>query len=119
MAADRQARAEAAVDPAPEPRTDRCRAAQAARGSRGSGDEEHGTIGQVVSADTHAGGRKRAADESCPAEQPNGGKCEASVQPNSVGLADGTIYNISDLADDKVEELVSFVQRRDDVWTGC
>ncbi|KAJ4007705.1 hypothetical protein NW752_010374 [Fusarium irregulare] len=51
-------------------------------------------------------GRKRAADESCPAEQPNGRKCEASVKANSVGLADGTVYNISDLADEKVEELV-------------
>ncbi|KAH7174908.1 uncharacterized protein B0J16DRAFT_364901 [Fusarium flagelliforme] len=51
-------------------------------------------------------GRKRAADESCPAEQPNGEKCESAVKADSVGLADGTIYNISSLADEKVEELV-------------
>lgn len=52
-------------------------------------------------------GRKRAVDESCPAEQANGQKCEATVQADSVGLADGTVYNISGLAEEKVEELVS------------
>lgn len=64
-------------------------------------------------------GRKRAADESCPEEQPSGGKCEASVKANSVGLADGTVYNISGLADEKVEQLVSFGMRGDDVGTRC
>ncbi|GKU14530.1 unnamed protein product [Fusarium langsethiae] len=32
-------------------------------------------------------GRKRADNESCPAEQPGGGKCEAGVEPNV--LSDG------------------------------
>ncbi|KAK1999417.1 hypothetical protein LX36DRAFT_655553 [Colletotrichum falcatum] len=49
--------------------------------------------------------RKRAEDESCPAEQPSGGKCEAGVKPNTLGLADGTQYNIEGLADEKVQEL--------------
>lgn len=53
-------------------------------------------------------GRKRADDKSCPAEQPDGGKCEASVEPNVLGLADGTVYNISGLTEEKVQELVSF-----------
>lgn len=53
-------------------------------------------------------GRKRAADNSCPAEQPDGGKCEAGVKPDLLGLSDGTVYNIADLSDEKVEELVSF-----------
>ncbi|KAL4724454.1 hypothetical protein ACLX1H_009070 [Fusarium chlamydosporum] len=50
-------------------------------------------------------GRKRAEDESCLAEQPAGGKCEATVKPNTLGLADGTEYNIADLSDEKVQEL--------------
>ncbi|CAF3468778.1 unnamed protein product [Fusarium graminearum] len=50
-------------------------------------------------------GRKRAADNSCPAEQPDGGKCEAGVKPGLLGLSDGTVYNIADLSDEKVEEL--------------
>ncbi|KAG5659158.1 hypothetical protein HG530_011812 [Fusarium avenaceum] len=50
-------------------------------------------------------GRKRADDKSCPAEQPDGGKCEASVEPNVLGLADGTVYNISGLTEEKVQEL--------------
>ncbi|KAM0237870.1 hypothetical protein ACHAP5_008878 [Fusarium lateritium] len=50
-------------------------------------------------------GRKRADDQSCPAEQPGGGKCEASVKPNTLGLADGTKYDITGLTDEKVEEL--------------
>ncbi|KAK1976143.1 hypothetical protein LZ30DRAFT_667343 [Colletotrichum cereale] len=50
-------------------------------------------------------GRKRANDELCPAEQPGGGKCEASVKPNTLGLADGTEYSIAGLTDVKVQEL--------------
>ncbi|RGP68821.1 hypothetical protein FSPOR_5027 [Fusarium sporotrichioides] len=50
-------------------------------------------------------GRKRADDESCPAEQSGGGKCEAGVEPNVLGLADGTVYSIADLTDEKVQEL--------------
>ncbi|KAL8386364.1 hypothetical protein RB599_007980 [Gaeumannomyces hyphopodioides] len=49
--------------------------------------------------------RKRADDRSCPAEQPGVGKCEAAVKPDTLVLADGTKYNISGLADDKVEEM--------------
>ncbi|KAI8242818.1 hypothetical protein K4K57_012565 [Colletotrichum sp. SAR 10_99] len=49
--------------------------------------------------------RKRADDLSCPAEQPGAGKCEAVVKPDVLGLADGTAYNIADLADEKVQEL--------------
>jgi hypothetical protein len=48
--------------------------------------------------------RKRAEDESCPAEQPDGGRCEASVKPDILGLEDGTVYNIAGLTDEKVEE---------------
>ncbi|KAG8664884.1 hypothetical protein FPOAC2_13786 [Fusarium poae] len=51
--------------------------------------------------------RKRAEDESCPAEQPDGGRCEASVKPDILGLEDGTVYNIAGLTDEKVEELES------------
>ncbi|KAL3295417.1 hypothetical protein RB213_015752 [Colletotrichum asianum] len=47
----------------------------------------------------------RADDLSCPAEQPGAGKCEAVVKPDVLGLADGTAYNIADLADEKVQEL--------------
>lgn len=50
---------------------------------------------------------KRAEDETCPAAQPEGGKCEASVKPNVLGLADGTEYNIEGLSDEKVAEMVS------------
>ncbi|GKT44497.1 uncharacterized protein ColSpa_04678 [Colletotrichum spaethianum] len=50
-------------------------------------------------------GRKRADDESCPAEQPGSGKCEASVKPDTLGLADGTKYSIIGLTDEKVQEL--------------
>jgi hypothetical protein len=53
-------------------------------------------------------GRKRADDASCPAEQPGGGKCEAGVEPDVLGLADGTVYSIAGLTDEKVQELVSF-----------
>ncbi|CAF3496627.1 unnamed protein product [Fusarium graminearum] len=35
---------------------------------------------------------KRAVNESCPVEQPEGGKCKASVKPNALGLKDGTIF---------------------------
>ncbi|TLD27047.1 hypothetical protein PspLS_04319 [Pyricularia sp. CBS 133598] len=49
--------------------------------------------------------RKRAEDETCPAAQPDGGKCEASVKPNVLGLADGTEYNIEGLSDEKVAEM--------------
>ncbi|KAH9438250.1 hypothetical protein MCOR02_001888 [Pyricularia oryzae] len=48
---------------------------------------------------------KRAEDETCPAAQPEGGKCEASVKPNVLGLADGTEYNIEGLSDEKVAEM--------------
>ncbi|KAF4975468.1 hypothetical protein FZEAL_7747 [Fusarium zealandicum] len=50
-------------------------------------------------------GRKRADDESCPAEQPGGGKCEAVVKPDTLGLADGTVYSIAGLTDEKLQEL--------------
>ncbi|KAK1961025.1 hypothetical protein LY78DRAFT_706793 [Colletotrichum sublineola] len=50
-------------------------------------------------------GRKRADDESCPAEQPDGGKCEFGVKPDTLGLADGTEYSIAGLTDEKVQEL--------------
>ncbi|KAF9873052.1 hypothetical protein CkaCkLH20_09562 [Colletotrichum karsti] len=50
--------------------------------------------------------RKRANDESCPAEQPGAGKCEAVVKPNVVGLADGTEYGIAGLTDEKIQELM-------------
>ncbi|WYZ42274.1 hypothetical protein EsH8_V_001169 [Colletotrichum jinshuiense] len=50
--------------------------------------------------------RKRANDESCPAEQPGAGKCEAVVKPDTLGLADGTEYNIAGLTDEKVQELM-------------
>ncbi|KAL8388881.1 hypothetical protein RB599_010177 [Gaeumannomyces hyphopodioides] len=49
--------------------------------------------------------RKRALEDTCPAEQPDGGKCTSSVKYNTVGLADGTEFNITDLSDEKVEEL--------------
>ncbi|TDZ65271.1 putative secreted protein [Colletotrichum trifolii] len=49
--------------------------------------------------------RKRADDQSCPAEQPGVGKCEAVVKPNLLVLDDGTEYDIAGLAEDKVEEL--------------
>ncbi|EJT73779.1 hypothetical protein GGTG_07635 [Gaeumannomyces tritici R3-111a-1] len=51
--------------------------------------------------------RKRAADESCPAEQPGTGteKCTASVMYNTIGLADGTEYDIAGLSEAQVEEL--------------
>ncbi|TLD28205.1 hypothetical protein PspLS_03756 [Pyricularia sp. CBS 133598] len=48
---------------------------------------------------------KRAVDESCPAEQPGVGKCDAVVEPDVIGLADGTEYNIAGLSADKVEEI--------------
>ncbi|KDN61208.1 hypothetical protein CSUB01_12307 [Colletotrichum sublineola] len=51
-------------------------------------------------------GRKRADDESCPAEQPDGGKCESGVKPDTLGLADGTEYSIAGLTDEKVQELM-------------
>ncbi|KAJ0162424.1 putative secreted protein [Colletotrichum tanaceti] len=50
-------------------------------------------------------GRKRADDTSCPAEQPGVGKCEAVVQADTLGLADGTEYSIAGLSEDKVQEL--------------
>ncbi|CCF32666.1 hypothetical protein CH063_05006 [Colletotrichum higginsianum] len=50
-------------------------------------------------------GRKRADDNSCPAEQPGGGKCEAVAKPDTLGLADGTEYNITGLSDEKLQEL--------------
>ncbi|RGP64495.1 hypothetical protein FLONG3_9554 [Fusarium longipes] len=49
--------------------------------------------------------RKRADDESCLAEQTDGEKCEAFVESNVIGLADGTMYSIAELTDEKVEEL--------------
>ncbi|TDZ35733.1 putative secreted protein [Colletotrichum spinosum] len=49
--------------------------------------------------------RKRADDQSCPAEQPGVGKCEAVVKPNLLVLDDGTEYDIAGLAEDKVQEL--------------
>ncbi|KAH7186201.1 uncharacterized protein B0J16DRAFT_288163 [Fusarium flagelliforme] len=49
-------------------------------------------------------GRKRAADKSCPAEQAEG-KCEATVEPNALGLTDGTMYDIAGLSAEKVQEL--------------
>jgi len=49
--------------------------------------------------------RKRADDESCPAEQPGAGKCEAVVKPDTLGLADGTEYDITGLPDEKITEL--------------
>ncbi|KAK1993699.1 hypothetical protein LX36DRAFT_615465 [Colletotrichum falcatum] len=49
--------------------------------------------------------RKIADDHSCPAEQPGAGKCEAEVKPDTLGLADGTEYNIAGLTDEKVQEL--------------
>ncbi|KAI6372556.1 hypothetical protein MCOR25_003715 [Pyricularia grisea] len=48
--------------------------------------------------------RKRAIDNTCPAEQPQG-KCTATVKPDTLGLADGTEYNITSLSDDQVSEL--------------
>lgn len=51
---------------------------------------------------------KRAADNSCPTEQPADGKCEASVKPNALGLEDGTMYDITGLTEEKIQELVSF-----------
>ncbi|EHA55880.1 hypothetical protein MGG_08373 [Pyricularia oryzae 70-15] len=48
--------------------------------------------------------RKRAIDETCPAEQPLG-RCEATVKPDTIGLADGTEYNITSLSEDQVNEL--------------
>ena len=52
-------------------------------------------------------GRKRAEDKSCPTEQPEG-KCEATAEPNALGLTDGTMYDIAGLSEEKVQELVSF-----------
>ncbi|EYB29736.1 hypothetical protein FG05_30214 [Fusarium graminearum] len=49
-------------------------------------------------------GRKRAAAKSCPAEQADG-KCEATAEPNALGLVDGTMYNIAGLSEEKVQEL--------------
>ncbi|KAK1702306.1 uncharacterized protein CLUP02_07094 [Colletotrichum lupini] len=49
--------------------------------------------------------RKRAVDESCPTEQPGAGKCEAVVKPDTLGLADGTEYDIVGLTDEKLQEL--------------
>ncbi|KAF6828984.1 hypothetical protein CPLU01_08214 [Colletotrichum plurivorum] len=49
--------------------------------------------------------RKRAEDESCPADQPDGGNCEAVVEADTLGLADGTEYNISGLTSEKLQEL--------------
>lgn len=51
--------------------------------------------------------RKRILEESCPAEQPIGGKCEATVRPDVFHFEDGTEYNIGNLTDEKVSELVS------------
>ncbi|KAH8840853.1 hypothetical protein MCOR27_003755 [Pyricularia oryzae] len=48
---------------------------------------------------------KRSVDDSCPAEQPGGGKCDAGVQPDVIGLADGTEYSIAGLSADKIEEI--------------
>ncbi|CAF3443441.1 hypothetical protein SNK03_007673 [Fusarium graminearum] len=48
---------------------------------------------------------KRAADNSCPTEQPADGKCEASVKPNALGLEDGTMYDITGLTEEKIQEL--------------
>ncbi|KAK1656511.1 hypothetical protein BDP55DRAFT_109264 [Colletotrichum godetiae] len=53
--------------------------------------------------------RKRAIDESCLADQPDGGECEASVKPDTLGLADGTDYDITGLTDEKVQEFVSWI----------
>ncbi|EJT72391.1 hypothetical protein GGTG_09257 [Gaeumannomyces tritici R3-111a-1] len=49
--------------------------------------------------------RKRAIEDTCPAEQADGGKCTSSVKYNTVGLADGTEYNITGLSEEKVQEL--------------
>ncbi|KAK1976917.1 hypothetical protein LZ30DRAFT_636003 [Colletotrichum cereale] len=49
--------------------------------------------------------RKRADDKSCPAEQPGAGNCEAVVKADTLGLSDGTEYNIAGLSDEKVQEL--------------
>lgn len=51
-------------------------------------------------------GRKRALDQSCPAEQPGAEKCTSSVKYDSVGLADGTEFKITGLSEEKVAELV-------------
>ncbi|KAL0936273.1 uncharacterized protein CTRU02_208488 [Colletotrichum truncatum] len=48
--------------------------------------------------------RKRA-DLSCPADQPDAGKCEAVVKPDTLGLADGTEYNIAGLSDEEIQKL--------------
>ncbi|CZS75084.1 unnamed protein product [Fusarium graminearum] len=45
---------------------------------------------------------KRAVNKSCPIEQPEGRKCEASVKPNALGLKDGTIYDITGLTEEKI-----------------
>ncbi|CEI67685.1 hypothetical protein FVEN_g9504 [Fusarium venenatum] len=50
-------------------------------------------------------GRKRADDLSCPAEQPGSGKCEAAVEPNALGLVEGTMYDIAGLTEEKIQEL--------------
>ncbi|GKU13933.1 unnamed protein product [Fusarium langsethiae] len=49
--------------------------------------------------------RKRADDETCLAAQPEGGKCEASVKANALGLEDGTMYDITGLTEEKIQEL--------------
>lgn len=59
-------------------------------------------------------GRKRAEDKSCPVEQAEG-KCEATVEPNALGLTDGTMYDIAGLSEEKVQELVSLCYTYD-IW---
>ena len=49
--------------------------------------------------------RKRTPDQTCPAEQPGAEKCTSSVKYDTVGLADGTEFNITGLSEEKVAEL--------------
>jgi hypothetical protein len=43
-------------------------------------------------------GRKRSADQ----------KCEGTEKATQLGLEDGSVYDISDLSDNDVEEMVCF-----------
>ncbi|XEV01219.1 hypothetical protein FSHL1_006506 [Fusarium sambucinum] len=84
-----------------------CRYIASQQDSNGNTDicMAYGSRGDRTAGKYYFVGRKRADDLSCPAEQPEGGKCESVVEPNALGLFDGTMYNIEGLSEEKIQEL--------------